>query len=352
MPLGPLFIGEGVPPVFLPDIDVYFKGNVDVALGLLETLKAARCPVLKGALIHDIDMCFEPSLDATYFDPSRGVVQENYRDVLRRHILPLPDARTIYARARELDFVIVLSVYDRRGADFAVEAGASALKVASSNITHAPLIRYLATKALPLFIDTGRSTIDEIARAVQWAREAGARHIVLQHSPEAPPAPLERHHLRMIATLANVFRCPSGLSDHHAGTDMMLAAVALGACVVEKGVRPDDVSGDLDLAHTAPVGEVESIVERLSSVWRALGDPMRTLPSHRPRPADRMAMVAAARIAEGQSLDESNVRFAIAAPMEALGAEEWDRLQGWVTARELEEGQVVCWSDLRLRPGG
>lgn len=341
--LGQLRVSVQAPPVFLPDIDVYFKGNVSIALSLLQKLKSAGARVVKGALIHDLNICFDGPVNATYYKPGRGIVQERYRDVLHRHLLPLKDAEIIYRRASDLGLEIVLTVYDFDGADFAVTIGAGALKVASSNITHAPLIRYLARKSLPLILDTGRSTLEEITRAVTWAREAGAEKLIVQHSPAPPPAPLEQQHLRMMPTLSRVFDCPVGLSDHHAGDEMMLAAVALGAVVIEKGVCADDAEGDIDLAHAARICDVPAIIEKINNVWRGLGASMRSLPSDRPQPVDRMGLVAARDISAGERLTVDNVRFALAVPQDTIPVENWDLIAGRAVSKGLFAGQPVNW---------
>lgn len=341
--LGKLCISSRQPPLFLPDIDVYFKGDVALALSLLERLKAAGATVVKGALIHDLDICYDGPANASYYSPGRGMVQERYRDVLRRHLLPLSDARLIYRRARELGLEIVLTVYDFSGAEAAMEMGAAALKVASSNITHAPLIRHLAAQGLPLIVDTGRATLAEITRAVEWARDAGVRDLVVQHSPSAPPAPLEQQHLRMMPTLGRVLGCPAGLSDHHAGDEMMLAAVALGAVVIEKGVCADDAGDDIDLAHAARIGEIPAILERIDKVWRGLGSPMRELPSGRARPADRMGLVAARDIARGERFSLQNIRFALAVPPETIPVEHWDLVGNWTATHDIPAGAALSW---------
>lgn len=344
--LGNIRISESTPPVFMPDIDVYFKGDMSVALSLLDELKAAGASVVKGALIHDLDMCFDGPVNATYFKSNVGIVRERYRDVLQRHLLPLKNAEIIYRRAADLGLEIVLSVYDVEGADFAVDVGASAVKVPSSNITHAPLIRHLASKNLPLVIDTGRSTLEEIARAITWAKDAGAHNLIVQHSPLAPPAPLVQQHLRMMPTLGRVFNCAVGLSDHHAGVEMMLAAVALGAVVIEKGVCANDAEGDIDLAHAARIRDVPAIINSINIVWEGLGDSMRILPSDRIRPADRMGLVASRDIPAGDRLAVDNIRFALAVPEDTILVENWDFVAGWTVNTLLFSGQPVSWGQV------
>jgi sialic acid synthase SpsE len=259
-------------------------------------------------------------------------------------VLPLERAARIYRRARDLGLEIVLTVYDSAGIDFALDAGAAALKIASSNVTHAPLIREVARRGKPVIVDTGRATHEEIGRAVEWARAAGARELIVQHSPAAPPAPLEQHHLRMMRALGERFDCPYGLSDHHAGNEMLLAAVALGASVVEKGIAADDARADIDLAHAARIGEVAGIVRAIDAVWRALGEeaPQRAAS----RATDRMGLVAARALRAGEKIEASSARFAMALPEGAVPVERWDEVQGRRLARAVAADQPIRWEDL------
>lgn len=342
--LGSLRVAADAPPVFLPDIDLYFKRDTALALHLVEQLAAAGCRVVKGALIHDPAICFDGPVEAAWYKPGAGMVHERYRRVIERHVLPLSEAARIYRRAADLRLEIALTVYDAAGIDFAMDVGACALKVASSNITHAPLIRAIARRGKPVLIDTGRATLDEIRRAVGWAREAGASELIVQHSPAAPPAPPQQHHLRMMVALGAMFGCPFGLSDHHAGNEMMVAAVALGASVVEKGIYADDSAADIDLAHAARIGEVAGIVRMIENVWRAMGE---EAPQREPRRStDRMGLVAARALAAGDAISEANVRFAMALPEGHVPAERWDEVQGRRLARAVGALQPVLWEDL------
>jgi sialic acid synthase SpsE len=305
--------------------------------------------VVKGALIHDAGICFDGPVEAAYHDPASGTVRERYRDVIARHVLPLADAARIYRRAADLGLEIVLTAYDEAGVDFAVGCGAAAIKVASSNVTHARLIRHIARQGRPVIIDTGRATRAEIDRAFAWAREAGATDLIVQHSPPAPPAPVDQHHLRMMPALGRSLGCLYGLSDHHAGNEMLLAAVALGAAVVEKGVCADDAAIDIDIAHAARISEVPAIVARIGIVWRALGAEARELDPARPRAADRMGVVAARALRPGERITAGSVRFAMALPADAIGAESWDDIEGAGVAREVAMGSPLRWEDLAAR---
>lgn len=313
-------------PTLWPDIDVYFKRDLNLALRMIDALHEMGVRVVKTAALHDPDCCLPRGGDVQYYVPGRGQVTEPYRAVIERHVLPLPDLRRLCAYVRQRGLDLVLSVYDPVGIALAQEFDAIAIKIPSSNIVHAPLIREAAACARRLVLDTGRSTQTEIDRAVSWAQQAGARDLLIQHSPPGPPAPARDHHLSMMPALALRYGVSCGLSDHFAGLDMLPLAVALGAQVIEKGVCPDGARADIDLAHAMPLSQVPEALRLIQQANDCLGSPDLNHREGRSRAPDRMGLVAARQLHTGECVDRSNVRFAF--PTVGLPVETWDEVVG------------------------
>lgn len=336
--IGSQYIGAGEMPLFLPDIDVYFKNDIDGADRLVNELFGLGVTTLKGAILHDAEICL-PVGDTGYFVPGEGIRTENYRAVIDRHVMPLKTFRRIYSDARDKGLDLVLSVYDEPGVALAIELEAAALKIPSSNITHAVLIRDAASTGLPLIVDTGRSTMDEISRAVGWARQAGTKVLIVEHSPPGPPAPVGAFDLNMMTALGESYDCYCGLSDHFMGIDMMLVAAARGADIIEKGVCLDRTESDIDIAHALPISQVGNALEKIGLYHQSLGARERILPSNRPLPPDRMCVVAAVDLPAGTPITRSNVRFAF--PPLGIGSENWDSLDGRPVKRFVPAGQPL-----------
>jgi len=341
--IGSQHIGAGEMPIFLPDIDVYFKHDIEGAYRLVNELSALGVTTLKGAILHDAEICL-PGGDTGYFVPGEGVRTENYRQVIDRHVVPLETFRRIYSDARDRGLDLVLSVYDEPGIALALELGSAALKIPSSNITHAPLIRDAASAGLPLIIDTGRSTMDEIRRAVGWARASGVEVLIIEHSPPGPPAPVSAFNLNMMTALGEEYDCFDGLSDHFMGIDMMLVATARGADVIEKGVCLDRTESDIDIAHALPISQVGPALEKMGLFHQSLGARERVLPSDRPLPPDRMCVVAAVDLPAGTPITRNNIRFAF--PPLGIGSEHWDRLEGAAVKKFVPAGQPLQDNDV------
>ncbi len=341
--IGKKRIGYGEAPLFLPDIDVYFKNDIQGAYHLVNELLAAGVTTLKGALLHNPEMCL-PEGEVGYFVPGAGMHRERYRDVIDRHVVPLDTLRRIYSDAKNQGMDLVLSVYDEEGLQLALELEAVALKIPSSNIVHAPLIRSAAATGRVLMLDTGRSTMDEIDRAVAWAKASGAQTLIVQHSPPGPPAPPTDFNLNMMIDMGRKYQCHDSLSDHFRGIEMLLAATALGVDVLEKGVCLDDTKPDIDIAHALPISQVGETLAKIELIDQSLGSTTRTLPVDRPIPPDRMCLVAKNDLEIGTKITPDTVRFAF--PQQGIPVERWDDYVGKPLAHAVKAGVAITEQDV------
>lgn len=330
------------PPVVLGDIGTFFNQDIELAAELLEAAAASGARYIKGEILHDPEICLPTDATEHYLDETAREQQENYRSLIDRKTVSLDDYRQLYERCRKHDLGLVLSVYDTEGADFAKSIDACALKIASTNVVHAPLIRHCARLGLPLIIDTGKSTLDEVQRAVNWAREAGAKHLLIEYSPPAPPAPMERHNLHILPDLETLLGLPVGLSDHHRGDEMLYAATALGCRLLEKGLCQDNPSSDQDVYHALPVGQLHDVIRRCHNIHAALGNAQAAFAAPPQRPTARMGLVAETEIKPGDQLSLSNVRFAF--PTLGIPVEHWDQVAGSTVNTAIAANTPLEWS--------
>lgn len=341
-------VDDDVPPLFFPDIGTFFNQDMTVAEDLVRRLHAGGANLVKGEILHDAEIALNDDTKEVYLGHDGTARQERNRDLIERKIVPFTSYEKLFGLCRSLDMGFLVSVYDFRGAEFGRDIGACALKIASSNVVHRPLIEYVAKLDLPMILDTGKSSLEEISRAVQWAKDAGANAIMVQHSPEAPPSPLENHNLRMLTTLRQVFDCPVGLSDHHVGEEMLYAAVALGAQAIEKGIVPDGMGEDQDVYHALPVSMFEEVNAKCRRIQAALGSSMRTLRRDNKKHPYRMGLVAAKELSPGQLLTLANVRFSF--PAKGIPVEHWEVVEGWRVRSKLASGQIIRWQDVEYHP--
>ncbi|WP_420349569.1 N-acetylneuraminate synthase family protein [Pelagibius sp.] len=341
--IGERMLGPGHPPLLLPDIGTFFNQDLAAAFRLVDGLQAAGAELIKGELLHDPDVCLDDQTFETYYAPNRRhTVSERYRALIERKVLPLSKYEELFSECNRRQLSFVVSVYDFVGADFAYDLKAAALKIATSNVVHEPLIRYVARMGLPMIIDTGRSTMAEVTRAVGWAREEGELKLIVEHSPPPPPTEIDQQNLRVLDVLSNTFDCLVGLSDHHAGPEMMYAAAALNASVLEKGVYPDGTSDDQDVAHAIPVSQFAEVLRTCNTIFRGLGCPQ--LPPVQQKKLSRMGLVAKRELAEGELITLDTAGFAF--PAKGIGVEHWGIIEGWRVRRALPPGTPITWRDV------
>lgn len=339
-------VGSAHPPLFWPDIDLYFRRDEEVARKLIDAIAAAGGGYLKGAALHRADLCRADAGLMPYFDHLSGeMVASPYRQIIEEMVVPLGMLERLLLHGRNAGLEIVLSVYDYEGICFAEQSRVAALKIPSSNITHKWLIEKAASTGLPLVIDTGRSRWFEIKRAIGWAETAGAEgRLLIQHSPPGPPAIAERFHMRMLTELSGNFACPVGLSDHHASLDMLPLAIALGACVFEKGLVIGCGEAGIDRAHALPIDRLPEAIKMIHSNWSALGQGRRPdgeVPLSSP---DRMGCVAVRDLTSGKRIERIDIAFAF--PVAGMSADEADRIVGRKLKSDLSRGQPITIADL------
>jgi N-acetylneuraminate synthase len=177
----------------------------------------------------------------------------------------------LFAHARARGLIVFSSPFDETAIDLLESLDAPAYKIASFEAVDLPLIARAARTGKPLILSTGMTSPAEIAAAVETAQANGAAGVCLLHCVSAYPARYEDANLRTVPRLAADFGCVSGLSDHTPGTAAAVAAVALGACVIEKHVTLARADGGPDAAFSLEPDELRRLVVDCRDAWSALG---------------------------------------------------------------------------------
>jgi sialic acid synthase SpsE len=354
--IGGIPAGPGHPPIFFAEIGSFFNGDASRAGELIRRVIACREQVpeqplvLKTEILDDPEICLPDDTIETYASKAGDVRRENYRALIERKAMPTADYLPLFAACRDAALPFVVSVYDFKAADFAAAQGAAALKIASSNVVHVPLIRHAASLGLPMVIDTGRTSLAEVFRAVDTARAAGCADIIIQHSPDGHPAPPQAHNLRLLQTYEAAFGLPVGLSDHYVGVEMLYLSVALRASVMEKGVYFDPEELDQDISHTMHIDALVPVLRKVHECWQALGsferDPRQRI-DWVIGTSQRQCLVARRALAPGDPLTLETVRFAF--PCTGIPVEQWDLVSRWRLRAPVPAGAPIQWDHVEPR---
>jgi N-acetylneuraminate synthase len=244
--------------------------------------------------------------------------------------------------ADELGLDFFSSPFDPTALDFLETVGVAAYKVASFEIVDIPLIKKMAGTTKPLIISTGMATADEIQEAVAAARNAGATDIALLKCTSAYPAPPEEMNLRTIPELAHIFGMPVGLSDHTLGIAVSVAAVALGACIIEKHITLSRSDKGPDSAFSLEPDEFKAMVEAVRAAEKALGA-IQIGPVAREEASRvfRRSLFVVEDMKQGEIFTSRNVRSI--RPADGLHTRYLEQVVGKRCARDLERGTPLAW---------
>jgi pseudaminic acid synthase len=265
-------IGTGYPVYIIAEISANHRQQFDEAVKLVEAAKEAGADAAKLQTYTPDTMtirCNAPEFRISGETPWDG---KTLYDLYAEAYMPWEWQPKLKKLADDLGIDLFSTPYDKAAVDFLEDMGVPVYKVASFEIVDIPLIEYIASKGKPMIISTGMATLAEIDEAVQAARKAGASQIALLKCTSVYPAPPEEMNLCTIPDLAKKFRVPVGLSDHTMGISVPVAAVALGACIVEKHFTLSRSTPSPDTAFSLEPQEFKAMVEAIRTAEKALGE--------------------------------------------------------------------------------
>lgn len=263
-------IGEGFPPYIIAELSANHNGSIERAF---ETIKAAH---ESGAHAIKIQTYTADTMtidcDREEF-MIRGGLWDGYKlyDLYKWAETPYEWHKALFEYAAKLGITIFSTPFDETAVDLLESLGAPAYKIASFEATDLPLIRYVASKGKPMIMSTGMCSEQEIAEAVSTAREGGCEDLVLLHCISSYPAPMDQANLAQMAGLAERFGTIPGLSDHTLGTTVSVAAVALGASVIEKHFTLSREDKGADSEFSLEPSELKRLCRDSYDAWSAIG---------------------------------------------------------------------------------
>lgn len=230
-------------------------------------------------------------------------------DLYREAHTPWDWHKPIMARAVSLGLHCFSTPFDDTAVDFLESLGVPAYKIASFEVTDLPLIRKVASTGKPMIISTGMATVGEIDEAVRTSRAAGCKELVLLKCTSTYPATPENSNVLTIPHMREAFGCEVGLSDHTMGCGVAVAAVALGATVIEKHFTLHRADGGVDSAFSLEPEELALLCTETESAWQSLGGVnYGATPSEKKSLMLRRSLYVVKDIKAGEVFTERNVR--------------------------------------------
>jgi N,N'-diacetyllegionaminate synthase len=326
---------------------VNHNGDLALARRLIDAAADAGADAVKFQTWKPGELTGRFAYKVGYLESSTPTGESRY-ELSRRLALPYEAFRELQAYARERGILFLSTPDGFDSLEFlAGELSLPFIKVASTEVTHPQFLTAVGRWNRPVLLSTGMSDLGEVERALAALRGEGNPSVVLLHCTSEYPAPAAEMNVRAVATLARAFQVPVGLSDHSTGHEAAIAAVALGAVVIEKHFTLDrELPGPDHRASLDPDG-LRAFVASLRTVELMLGDGIKRMtPSeHRNVAGIRRSVVARRALKKGFVLTAEDL--VCKRPGTGIAPEALQHIVGMRINRDLEEDEPISWDDLR-----
>ncbi len=300
-------IGTGASCFIIAEAGVNHNGSLDTALQMVRVAARTGADAIKFQTFKAEKLTTAHAPKAAY-QATATDKNENQLEMLRKLELSEGDFQKLFDECIKNNILFLSTPFDEDSADFLASLNMEAFKISSGEITNLPLLAYVAHKGRPVILSTGMSYLNEVDLAVRTIRAAGNHDLVLLHCTSNYPAEPADVNLRAMLTLGRAFQTPVGFSDHTMGIEIPLAAVAMGASIIEKHFTLDrSLPGPDHQASLEPI-ELEALVKGVRKVVASLGHGRKEPVESEADTAAvaRKSIVARIDIPAGTILDESH----------------------------------------------
>lgn len=344
-------VGDGHPCFITFEAGATHSG-LSSATQLVELAAAAGADAIKFQIFDPDKLVADKKLPFTYdvlVDRETGrteTVTEPLYDILCRRYLTAGQWRKVKEAGERAGLAFFATVGFEEDIELLEDLGCDSIKIASADVNHLPLIRRAAKSGACLQLDTGNASLGEIEKAVDVVRSEGNENIIIHNCPSGYPARLESINLNLIRTLKQMFPYPVAYSDHTPGWEMDIAAVAVGANLVEKTITLDRTTRSCEHLFSLEPADMKRFVETIRSIETALGSPRRILHPEeiKKRTAVRRSAFLGAPAAKGQPLSALSIEYR--RPGFGLGPDMVETLADLQVRQGLPVGHMLSWSDL------
>jgi pseudaminic acid synthase len=341
--IGNRIIGNNHQPFVIAEMSGNHNQSLERALELVDAAAHAGAHALKLQTYTADTMTMKGVV--TIKDKNSLWDGKELHDLYKMAYTPWEWHKPIFDRAKEKGMLAFSSPFDETAVDFLESLDVPAYKIASFENTHQPLLKKVAQTGKPVIMSTGVSSIADIDESVRVLRKAGCKDIVLLKCTSTYPATPENSNIITIPHLAGLHKTIVGLSDHTMGTGVSVAAVALGARVIEKHFTLRRADGGVDSAFSLEPEELKSLVIETERAFLALGKIQYGIqPSEEFNAGFKRSIYAFKDIKVGEIFTAENLK--VIRPAKGLHSRYWEEIIGKKATRDIKEGTPLSWDNI------
>ena len=343
-------IGSDHSPFVIAEMSGNHNQSLERALEIVEAAAKAGAHAIKLQTYTADTMTLDVRGGSFEIDDTSSLwAGKNLHELYQLAYTPWEWHEPITRHAKQHGLVCFSSPFDETAVDFLEGLDAPAYKIASFENNYLPLIKKAASTEKPLIISTGMATLGELDAAVSAAREAGCKDLILLKCTSTYPASPANTNIRTIPHLQQLFDCQVGISDHTMGQGVSVAAVALGATVIEKHFTLKRADGGVDSAFSLEPDELKILCQESHKAWESLGSVMYgTTESERNSLVFRRSIYVARDIAEGEEFSHQNLR--IVRPGDGAQPSLLPSLIGKTARKSFKKGEPLSMEKILCQP--
>ncbi|MBL7894090.1 MAG: pseudaminic acid synthase [Bacteroidia bacterium] len=342
--IGHFEIGENCKPFIIAEMSGNHNQSLDKALALVDAAAEAGAHALKLQTYTADTITMKGAYTIT--DENSLWKGKELHDLYKMAYTPWEWHKPIFDRAKEKGMLAFSSPFDETSVDFLETLNVPAYKIASFENTHHPLLRKVAKTGKPIIMSTGVSTLEDITESANVLKDAGCKNLIILKCTSTYPATPENTNLNAIPRLKKLFNVTIGLSDHTMGVGASVAAVALGARVIEKHFTLRRADGGVDSAFSLEPEELKSLVVESERAFLALGtDFIGVQEAEKKSLQFKRSIYVSEDINEGDLITEKNIK--VIRPALGLAPKYFDVVIGKRASKKLMKGQPLQMEDLK-----
>lgn len=335
-------VGDGHPTYIIAEMSANHNQSFDAAVELIHIAKECGVDAIKIQTYTPDTITL--NCDNEHFQIGKGTVWEGKTlySLYGEAYTPWEWQPKLKEVANGLGLDLFSTPFDFTAVDFLEDMDVPVHKIASFELVDIPLIKKVAATGKPVIMSTGMGTLSEIDEAVAAFREAGGKDLILLKCTSAYPAPPESMNLKTMANMRETFGVPCGLSDHSLGIDIPIAAVALGACVIEKHFTKSRADGGPDSSFSLEANELKEMVRAVRNAEKALGKVQYAITEkEQAGRIFRKSIFVSEDIPAGTIFTKENVRCV--RPGNGMHTRHYEEILGRKSTKEIKAGTPLDW---------